>query len=263
MPEMEALGALKRVLAHPASTGEELQRRLFTGLLISVAVPVGLCFAWFDFTRGESGVGWSVVGVVAAFVGALWVNRNAADMVAGYRVVATVVLPLMGVVLYLGGGDGFAFLWMYFIPPAAFYVFGSREGLVWYAFALGESAILLLGEIGASYPRAAGIRFLVTYSIAGALALALQRSRERLFARLVEEKEELQQALQEVRTLSEMIPMCAWCRNVRDDEGFWSRIEDYLSRQVGTVVTHGLCPTCAARFAEEGEAAPRRRPPRP
>ena len=51
-------------------------------------------------------------------------------------------------------------------------------------------------------------------------------------------------ALKNVRTLSAMLPMCAWCRKVRDDAGFWSLVEDYLSQHGGPKMTHGICPAC-------------------
>ena len=124
-----------------------------------------------------------------------------------------------------------------------------------------EIGYLLMAGPGAEYPVAAAGRFVITYAIAGALALGLQRSRERLFEQLSLEKLELEGALAEVRTLTEMIPMCAWCRNVRDDDGYWSRIEEFLTRRPHTVVTHGLCPDCARKLAEEGATASP--PPKP
>lgn len=63
---------------------------------------------------------------------------------------------------------------------------------------------------------------------------------------------ELRRALDDVQQLSGLLPVCAWCRNVRDDQGYWTRIEQYLSeRQV--MVTHSICESCQAKhFADEG-----------
>ena len=52
-----------------------------------------------------------------------------------------------------------------------------------------------------------------------------------------------------VKTLAGLLPMCAWCRKVRDDRGYWDQVEGYLARQAGTMVSHSICPACAARFA--------------
>jgi len=65
-----------------------------------------------------------------------------------------------------------------------------------------------------------------------------ENERERLIA-------ELREALDKVETLSGLLPICASCKNVRDDQGYWRRIEGYISERSGAEFSHGLCPTCA------------------
>jgi PAS domain S-box-containing protein len=55
---------------------------------------------------------------------------------------------------------------------------------------------------------------------------------------------QLQQAAAEIKTLRGLIPICAWCRQIRDDEGFWQRLEVYLSRHTEATFTHSICPHC-------------------
>jgi hypothetical protein len=63
---------------------------------------------------------------------------------------------------------------------------------------------------------------------------------------------QLQAALDDVRQLSGLLPICAWCHNVRDDAGYWTRIERYLEeRRVS--VTHSICDSCVSRL-EQGAA---------
>lgn len=59
---------------------------------------------------------------------------------------------------------------------------------------------------------------------------------------------ELEVALANVETLSGMIPVCAWCRKVRDDAGFWESVERYVSRRTNVDFTHGICPDCESRI---------------
>ena len=54
----------------------------------------------------------------------------------------------------------------------------------------------------------------------------------------------LQEALDHVRQLKELLPICAWCKRVRDDEDYWHSIEEYLHVHTGTDFTHGICPHC-------------------
>jgi DNA-binding response OmpR family regulator len=54
----------------------------------------------------------------------------------------------------------------------------------------------------------------------------------------------LRETLEHVRQLKELIPICAWCKRVRDDEDYWHSIEEYLHVETGTDFTHGICPHC-------------------
>lgn len=56
---------------------------------------------------------------------------------------------------------------------------------------------------------------------------------------------ELQQALREVKTLSGMLPICANCKKIRDDQGYWNQIESYISAHSQALFSHGICPDCA------------------
>jgi PAS domain S-box-containing protein len=55
---------------------------------------------------------------------------------------------------------------------------------------------------------------------------------------------DLQKALTEVKTLTGLLPICANCKKIRDDQGYWNRIESYLSTRVDVQFTHGVCPDC-------------------
>jgi PAS domain S-box-containing protein len=55
---------------------------------------------------------------------------------------------------------------------------------------------------------------------------------------------ELQEALAHVKTLSGLLPICAWCKKIRDDKGYWSEVERYVSAHTGSTFTHSICPDC-------------------
>lgn len=59
---------------------------------------------------------------------------------------------------------------------------------------------------------------------------------------------ELREALARVKTLSGLLPICAACKKIRDDSGYWNRIEDYICKHSEAEFTHGLCPECAKRL---------------
>jgi DNA-binding response OmpR family regulator len=62
---------------------------------------------------------------------------------------------------------------------------------------------------------------------------------------------ELQEALAEIRTLKGFIPICASCKKIRDDEGYWNQLEAYISKHPDAIFTHILCPQCAEKYKAE------------
>jgi len=63
--------------------------------------------------------------------------------------------------------------------------------------------------------------------------------------------QELQETLKEVRTLSGLLPICAWCKKLRDDEGYWKSVEQYIGERTKAEFTHGMCPECQSKFLSE------------
>ena len=59
---------------------------------------------------------------------------------------------------------------------------------------------------------------------------------------------ELQEALDEVNLLSGLLPICASCKNIRDDKGFWNQVEHYLASHSDLKFTHSICPKCAKKL---------------
>ena len=64
-----------------------------------------------------------------------------------------------------------------------------------------------------------------------------EQERERLLA-------ELQAALAEVKELQTILPICMYCKSIRDGENYWRTVETYISQHTNTTFTHGICPTC-------------------
>ncbi|NLF31012.1 MAG: response regulator [Planctomycetes bacterium] len=62
---------------------------------------------------------------------------------------------------------------------------------------------------------------------------------------------ELQSALDRVKQLSGLLPICSNCKKVRDDRGYWSQIESYIREHSEAEFSHGLCPECAAKLYPE------------
>jgi PAS domain S-box-containing protein len=62
---------------------------------------------------------------------------------------------------------------------------------------------------------------------------------------------DLQNALANVKTLKGLLPMCANCRKIRDDRGYWQQVENYIRAHSEAEFTHGICPDCARKLYPE------------
>ena len=72
-----------------------------------------------------------------------------------------------------------------------------------------------------------------------------------LVATMRQHYEELSKTRVEMNALSGLLPICAWCKKVRDDAGYWGQVEEYLGRHTQVEITHGICASCVAeRFPE-------------
>ena len=72
----------------------------------------------------------------------------------------------------------------------------------------------------------------------------LEKEREKLI-------EELQQALSEIKTLRGFLPICANCKKIRDDEGYWQQIEEYIQARSDARFSHSICPECTKKLYPE------------
>jgi hypothetical protein len=73
--------------------------------------------------------------------------------------------------------------------------------------------------------------------------LHTQRTRAKQEARdAIQARDELQLALAQVRTLRGLVPICAWCKRIRNDRGYWEQLELYLKNHSEADFTHGMCP---------------------
>jgi PAS domain S-box-containing protein len=72
----------------------------------------------------------------------------------------------------------------------------------------------------------------------------VERERERLIA-------DLREAIAKIKILTGLLPMCAWCKKVRDDKGYWKKVETYVQEHSDASFTHGICPDCLKKVDPE------------
>ena len=63
----------------------------------------------------------------------------------------------------------------------------------------------------------------------------------------------LEQALSEIKTLKGILPICSNCKNIRDDKGYWKKLETYIQDHSGAEFSHGICPDCIEKIYNKEE----------
>ncbi len=76
--------------------------------------------------------------------------------------------------------------------------------------------------------------------------LSAERERDRLIG-------ELQEALSAIRQLQGLLPICSSCKKIRDDKGYWVKLENYISDHSEATFTHGLCQECADKYLSDSQ----------
>lgn len=91
------------------------------------------------------------------------------------------------------------------------------------------------------------VKSLVDYTM---LARSIRYSIERKRALLEKDRliNQLRETLDDVKTLSGLLPICASCKHIRDDKGYWHQVENYIQQHSSAVFTHGLCPKCSRKI---------------
>ena len=170
------------------------------------------------------------------------------------------LLSLCGVMLGLLGWidavAGFDYsLGPFYLVPGVFvaWLTGFRWGI---SFAVAAALLRLLTETHGSFPLPQsrhlfwdGSVYLMSFVAFSGMTAWVRELMDRRAALI----QELQQSLAEVRELKGLLPICAWCKKVRDDEGYWLHVDTYLSSHTKATLTHGICRECRVKEFKETE----------
>ena len=98
------------------------------------------------------------------------------------------------------------------------------------------------------------VKSMVDYTM---LARSIRYSIERKRALLEKDQliGQLRDTLADLKTLSGLLPICASCKQIRDDKGYWHQVEVYIQQHSSAVFTHGLCPKCAQKIYPKAAAS--------
>lgn len=206
--------------------------RFFPTLLVTVGQGVLLLGARHTAGReARSGLVTAVVALHAVLLAGFLLSGSSSPwrMVTNGIIWAGLSVASFLALRRAGEGDGGHFR----IPAAVFLIHG-----VFHFLRVSTAAFLALSGRSGGTPWLQVMGDLEVSFFITALFVSL------LISHLQLRNEELRRALTEVRELSGMLPICAWCRKVRDDSGYWQKIEEYFKARGQVRFTHGICDPC-------------------
>jgi hypothetical protein len=163
---------------------------------------------------------------------------------------ALVYLGLVNVAVHVGDALSPMVFWGISVGIAAVFLYELKGQLAWFLLVVaflplvqGLKAGPFAGRIiPLDATQIATLTFATYLGLLGFLTYCFVLFRRRL-----------DQAVARVKTLSGLLPICASCKRIRDDQGYWFQIESYLRRHTEADFSHGICPDCVTRLYPELE----------
>jgi len=124
---------------------------------------------------------------------------------------------------------------------------------------VGELGMGIVAKIDLSEIRAPFIRAAVISGLIAILTIVLGvtlffKVTNPILDRLSSTVEQLRKALGEVKTLRGILPICSFCKKIRDDDGYWNQVEVYVKERSDADFSHSLCPDCAQKHYDDSSS---------
>lgn len=227
---------------------EEKRKRVCVVAVTLIAIPFLLGYGIVHLGMGE-GIENSMADLLTAglFIATLIFLRTDVHGRIAYRTAMAGFTFLLFYNVALGLYQGSDILWLYIYPLVAFFLFGVKEGFLWNGLLLGPVFLVVLfpGPLK-SYAFSAEykVRLILSLTVITVVAWLLESLRAYFYEQVQAQKVELQEAANNIRVLEGLIPICSVCHKIRDDQGYWQALEEYITAHTGARMSHGICEAC-------------------
>lgn len=225
-------------------------------IIVSILqVPFFAPAYWF---AGSKTASLAILTAVPAILATAWFAKKFKNpVIAGNWIIATGFILFAFNAAHTGGLTAPPLTWSIAAPLVATLICGRRSGIFWFLMVAAKMSWFYFRERG-GHPfiqeyGPEGYRFAFYVTIVGItlflliLALTSEYFRKRYQTDLEKTNHELRAALESIKLLKEMIPICAWCKKTRNDKGYWSSLEVFLEKHSDMQFSHGICPECEAQ----------------
>ena len=166
-------------------------------------------------------------------------------------IVALIMILCIGIIDWVTGNE-IQFFVFYFVPititglkcsPLKVYLLAILSGISWYVSDLlnGMQYLDISYDIWNNFVRISAF-FVIGIAVMQIRTL-LEKERK--------DTSDLRNAFSEIKRLKELLPICSYCKKIRDDNGYWHQIEVYIAENSDAQFSHGACPECAGKVMKE------------
>lgn len=247
----------------PDSDLDIRRKRTFFTYSNSVLGLVFIGLGWLNYMDGMIPDFKLNVFLVALAAGSMLALKYLSADMTIYRVTYFIVCILFFLSIQVGIGKDTILYYVFPMPPLLFFYFGKREGMIWILFFIGgiSAVFLTLSIFNRNNFYYFNIsRFYITISIVILTSYGIESARH-TYSKMLNEKNKalfeenlrLELALKEIKTLSGLIPICASCKKIRNDQGYWQQVETYFKEHSKAKFSHSVCPDCVKILYPEYE----------
>lgn len=238
-------------LLPPNLDKDEKRKRLMAITGIYILIPIMVYFIFIDIRDGRSVNMYMDIGLAVLFLLGLKPLTKMKNGITCYRIlIASFTIHCCYNTFFVPGGDS-SLIWVLITPPVVFFILSVPEGLYWFLvmfvinFVVINFTLIPNVEQYSDYMR---IRIFIAWIIVAFFSFSFELLRWRFFTQLETRNKELRMAIQNVHTLQGLLPICSICKRIRDDKGYWKRLEEYLSTHTDVTLTHGICDACMKEY---------------
>ncbi len=257
----------------PAGQDIELLRKIITlNLIILIGSLFTFILGMIAFAQKNMLLGGVDFLVFFILLGLFYYMKTRQNYTVSARFGVIIIGLFYTYLIFNGGVHNTAFLWLLTYPPIVLFLLGNRHGA---KISLGFIAVVLTAlifrnalHIPAFYSKDILIRFVavyvsihfISYAMEGIRSL-VQRQMKQInieLEQLNKEKEtlisELRNSIDEIKTLQGILPICARCKKIRNDHGYWEQVEEYMHVHSNVKFSHSICPECRVELYPELKA---------
>ncbi len=246
----------------PNADIELLRRILILNALMIPGLFFTLTLGIIAFSQGNPFLGAVDALMFLVQLVLIILSRKTSNLEIPINIAVSTLLLFFIFLAVQGGMENTAIVWVLLFPSVSISLMGTRRG-VFFTLALFLAVLtvfLLQNEsyVTGHYSLPFQIRLSAVYITITLLAIIGEELRNRIQERLKKSNQQKEEAIQklnkslgEIKTLQGILPICLHCKKIRDDEGYWQAVDQYIHTRTDVQFSHALCPECMSKHYPE------------